>query len=192
MKFLRHLVAPALFLMTSAGPAAVHAQTAIDDNLSIAEAFVDAFYSFDRGRLEPILSAAPESTRRIVFYQGWAEGGNYEVLNRMPCVVDSAEVVRCSIMVRDDLIEALDVGFNVTDTFELTFVDGEIVSVRTSSNDPQAYHDARQWVRDNRPELIEEPCRGYFDGGPTPQACVRAMARGYAEFAASESIQNAP
>jgi len=47
-------------------------------NLSVAEAFVDAFYSFEPNRLEDALSHAAESVPSIIFYQGWAEGGNYE------------------------------------------------------------------------------------------------------------------
>jgi hypothetical protein len=59
--------------------------------LTAAEAFVDAFYSFDAGRLKEALSAAPESVPRIAYYQGWAEGGNYVVLQRMPCRAESPE-----------------------------------------------------------------------------------------------------
>lgn len=64
----------------------------------------------------------------------------------------------------------------------MTVVDGRIVGVTNSSNDPQAYWDADEWVRKNRPELIELPCKGYFDGGPTPGDCVRAMVSGHAEY----------
>ena len=157
-------------------------------NLSVAEAFVDAFYSFEPNRLEDALSHAAESVPSIIFYQGWAEGGNYEVVNRKPCAFESLGHVTCSITVKDDLIGALGIDFNVTDTFDLSFSDGRIVSVKTSSNDPQVFHDAKAWVRENRPELIDEPCRGFFDGGPTPGECVRAMVRGYAEFAASDDF----
>lgn len=92
-------------------------------------------------------------------------------------------VIECSITVKDDLIGALGIDFNVTDKFHITVVDGEIVSVTNSSNDPQAYWDAEEWVRANRMDLIERPCQGFFNGGPTPGDCVRAMVRGYAEYA---------
>lgn len=150
-----------------------------------AEAFVDAFYSFDPSRLEVALVNAPESAPAILFYQGWAEGGNYEIIERMPCVAKNPELISCSITVKDDLVIALDTGFYVTDTFSISLADGTIVHVETSSNDSQEYYDARDWVRAHRPELIEEPCRGYFNGGPTPGLCVQAMLQGYKEFVAA-------
>ena len=61
--------------------------------------------------------------------------------------------------------------------------DVRIVRVRTSSNDPELFHEAMEWVRRERPELIAEPCRGFFKGGPTPGQCVRAMVRRLAELA---------
>jgi hypothetical protein len=60
--------------------------------------------------------------------------------------------------------------------------------VKTSSDDPQLYYDAADWVRNNLPELIKVPCEGFFDGGPTPGECAKAMAQGYARFAASEDF----
>jgi hypothetical protein len=152
--------------------------------LAAAEAFVDAFYSFDPERLKETLSAAPESVPRIVYYQGWAEGGNYVVVQRMPCRTESTERVSCSIAVKDDLIQALGTGINVTDTFHLGFDGGRIVSVRTSSNDPPEFDQAMEWVERERPDLVEVPCKDAFEGGTTPQACVRAMVQGFREFAA--------
>ena len=77
-----------LLLLTSA--AVVVAQPALRDgsveNLAVAEKFVDAFYSFDRAPLQAILSSATEASRgKILFYQGWAEGGHYRVIKRSPC-----------------------------------------------------------------------------------------------------------
>ena len=157
-----------------------------------AESFVDAFYSFDPDAIRIALATAKDSIPSILFYQGWAEGGNYEVMKRMPCKVDSEGTVNCAITVRDDLIGALGIDFNVTDTFHLAFRDGRIVSVSNSSNDPQAYYDANEWVKENRPELIEESCKGFFDGGLTPGDCVRAMVQGYSEFAASGGLSAGP
>ena len=159
-----------------------------DTNVAAAEAFVDAFYSFDPPRLKAILSAAEESIPQILYYQGWAEGGNYQVVTRMPCKSDSAPLVSCSITVKDDLMGALGIDFDVTDTFHLTLSEGKIISVRTSSNDLQVFHDAEEWVQRERAELIREPCRGYFAGGPTPGECVKAMVRGLAEFAESDDF----
>jgi hypothetical protein len=99
------------------------------------------------------------------------------------------KAVDCSITVKDDLIGALGIDPNVTDTFPVAGVDGEFVRVASSSNDPQAYWDAEAQVRANRADLIDRPCEGFFDGGPTPGDCVRAMVRGHAEYA---SVAAAP
>ena len=45
-----------------------------------------------------------------------------------------------------------------------------------------------EWVKKDLAELIQEPCRGFFDGGPTPGECVRAMVEGYKRFAASDKF----
>lgn len=156
-----------------------------DGDILLAGAFIDAFYSFDTARLEKALLNATGSAPSILYYQGWAEGGHYEIIERMPCVANSPELISCSITVKDDLVVALETGFYVTDTFSISFADGKIVSVETSSNDSQEYYAARDWVRAYRPELIELPCVGYFDGGPTPGECAQAMLRGYEEFVAA-------
>jgi hypothetical protein len=164
------------------------AQPDNQENIFAAEGFIDAFYSFDSTELKSALSSAEESIPSIVYYQGWAEGGNYEIVNRMPCTVKDIDLVSCSITVKDDLVDALDIDFNVTDTFEISLSDGKISSAKNSSNDPQVYFDAADWVRRKRPELILEPCRGFFDGGPTPGKCAQAMLQGYIEFAASDDF----
>ena len=152
--------------------------------LSAAEALIDAFYSFDSSRLQTAMASAASSIPRVVFYQGWAQGGDYKVLHRMPCKFESATEITCAITVKDDLIGALGIDFNVTDTFHLFLTDNKITKVRNTSNDPKAFNEAAEWVQQNRQELIREPCRGFFNGGPTPGDCVRAMVRGFQEFAA--------
>lgn len=155
----------------------------INPNIARAEEFIDVFYSFDRSRLDAVLDHAESSKPDILYYQGWAEGGNYKIVNRGPCAPVSENVVACPITVDDDLINALGLAFDVTDTFELTFSDGEIVSVETSSDDPPEFHAAKDWVMSNRSGLIEIPCKGYFAGGPTPGECCKAVVKGYREFA---------
>ena len=130
------------------------------------------------------MASAASSIPRVVFYQGWAQGGDYKVLQRMPCKFESATEITCAITVKDDLIGALGIDFNVTDTFHLFLTDNKITKVRNTSNDPKAFNEAAEWVQQNRQELIREPCRGFFNGGPTPGDCVRAMVRGFQEFAA--------
>jgi hypothetical protein len=159
-------------------------QSNIEANLLIAEAFIDAFYSFDLIKLQATLSSAEGSASSIAYYQGWAEGGNYKIIERKTCQSEASNLVHCSITVQDDPMLALGIDFNVTDTFKISFTDGEITSVETSSDDLQIYHDAREWVMKELPELIEQPCQGFFDDGQTPGDCVRAMTEGYRIFTA--------
>lgn len=182
---LKQALAGALVVFLLAGCAASRppAGTAAA-RLAAAEAFIDAFYSFDASRLRTALSSAAESLPAIGFYQGWAEGGNYEILQRTPCRPAGADEVQCSITVKDDLIPALGLGIHVTDTFHITFEGERIVRVRTSSDDPPLFEEALQWVRAAKPEVLAGPCRGFFDGGPTPGDCVRAVVQGFAEFRA--------
>ena len=90
-------------------------QAAIMESLTIAEGFIDAFYSFDSSLLTPYLNKAIDTSDNIRRYQGWAEGGNYKVLQRQPCRLDSPSVILCSITVQDDPVQALQTGFNVTE-----------------------------------------------------------------------------
>ena len=152
--------------------------------LKATEAFIDAFYSFKPEPLRNALADAPSSAPVILFYQGWAEGGNYAVVERKPCRLEGTDEVACDIKVRDDFIAALGTGYDVTDTFHLTFKEGRIVEARTSSNDPPQFNEALKWVNAQHPELMEGPCRGFFAGGPTPQDCARAVAKGFRDYRA--------
>lgn len=186
----RKSVMVAVLVSACAGAGDADHPTPANPDVTTAETFVDAFYSFDRDRLAPLLSSADESGARVLAYQAWAEGGHYEIVERMPCEAAEASVVRCSITIRDDLVAALDLGWWVTDHFDLTLEDGEIASVETSSNDPQVYHDARTWVQENRPDLIEEPCAEDVETGVglTPGSCAAAMRQGYLDFAESDDF----
>jgi hypothetical protein len=172
-------------------PAEIASPAVAETNIQKAEFLIDAFYSFDSSRLTPLLESAGDSASSIIYYQGWADGGNYKILDRQPCRLIDSDRVQCSITVEDDPMLALGSDFKVTDTFDITFDGNEILSVETSSNDQQIYYDARDWVRANLPELLEIPCEGFFDGGPTPGECAKAMAEGYAEFAASDEFPGA-
>jgi len=155
------------------------------ENLETAEAMIDAFYSFDSARLEPILSQAGDSAAGILGYQAWAEGGNYIVLNRPGCASEdgTANKIACPVTVQDDPVQALETGFDVTDTFHLAFEDGVLVNVDTSSNDQPIYHDARVWVAENMPEVMEGPCvRDQYGARVTAVDCARAMTAGYAKY----------
>ncbi|MFT6438140.1 MAG: hypothetical protein ACJAVI_006226 [Candidatus Azotimanducaceae bacterium] len=163
----------------------------VNSNITQSEAFIDAFYSFDKVLLERLLVSSQSSAPIILYYQGWAEGGNYKIVERKVCEDMAPGMVSCSITVTDDPMQALGIDFNVTDTFNITFLNKQITSVDTTSNDLQVYHDAGAWVMKELPELITEPCRGFFDGGPTPADCARAMTKGYTQFAASKDFPGA-
>ncbi|MFT5675971.1 MAG: hypothetical protein ACI808_001907 [Paraglaciecola sp.] len=154
-------------------------QAVIAQNLTIAEGFIDAFYSFNSTLLDPYLSKANETSDNIRRYQGWAEGGNYKVLQRQACQLESPSVIVCSITVQDDPVQALHTGFNVTDTFHLTFDNGHIMSIDTSSDDQPIYYEAKKWVEANMPEVMTGPCD---KSAKTPGDCARAMTEGYKRF----------
>jgi hypothetical protein len=86
--------------------------------------------------------------------------------------------VLCPITVKDDLIGALEVNYNVTDTFHLTIINGEIRSVDTTSDDPPLFYEAKDWTKQNRPKLINKACEGEF----TACECVKATVQGFIEF----------
>lgn len=155
-------------------------------NEQLAERFIDSFYSFDADSLEKYFHNANESEPSLSFYQGWAEGGNYKVLDRQACKTVEAGTVACPITVEDDPMLALGLEFKVTDTFTFTFEGPILVAVETSSNDLPVYYEAFEWVSENMPEVMSGPCQGFFNGGPTPQDCARAMTEGYRQFAASQ------
>ena len=158
------------------------AQSEESAQLAYAESFIDAFYSFDPSQLASLMVAAEESRPRLLYYQGWAEGGNYIVLDRASCAMEEVNKVACPVTVQDDPVVALKTGFNVTDTFHLTF-DGEtLVAVDTSSNDQPIYYEARKWVEANMPEVMSGPCKNRNTEGATPGECARAMTKGYEAY----------
>ena len=150
--------------------------------LQKAEEMIDAFYSFEAERLRPILDTAGEAQAKLLDYQGWAEGGNYLIMERAPCTPVASAQIDCAITVQDDPVLALETGFNVTDTFHLSFDGQNIVDVNTSSNDQPIYYEARQWVQENMPEVMAGPCRRENGLRVTPGDCARAMTDGYARF----------
>jgi hypothetical protein len=177
-----------VFLLSICGFTNAEDEPKNNSDLQMSESLIDAFYSFDKDRLLVALKFAQDSIPNVVFYQGWAKGGNYKIIKRQRCLVKEIDAITCSITVQDDLMLALGIDFNVTDTFELKFSNAKIISVETSSNDLEVFWLAREWVKKVYPELIKAPCKGIWNGGPTPGDCVRAMVKGYARFAASEDF----
>jgi len=160
----------------------------VTGNLATAEEMIDAFYSFDASKLQPFLLEAGESEQGILGYQGWAEGGNYIIVSRSPCVAESEVEISCAITVQDDPVLALETDFNVTDTFHITFSETVITNVDTSSNDQPIYYEAREWVEENMPEIIEGPCKRTEGIRDSPGVCARAMTEGYRQFMKAQKI----
>ena len=158
------------------------------DNIVVAENFVDAFYSFDPEPLGTLLDEAGDVRDSMLFYQGWAQAGNYIVMNRQPCQAINTNQVNCSITVQDDLVLALGIEFDVTDTFILTIFEGVITNIETSTNDPQVYHEARDWVWENQHDLVGEVCDGDSGATPDPAQCVTNVLERYREYAQIEGL----
>lgn len=155
-------------------------------NVQLANAFVDAFYSFDKDSLQAVLSEAGESRAGMVYYQGWAECGHYEVLQRDRYFEKNDSTVVFPVTVKDDLMAALQIDFNVTDTFHITLRDGKIRAVQNSSNDPAEYYQAKDWVKEHHPEFIEKACEGIWKDGTTPCECIQGMLKGFRAMKAQE------
>ena len=183
----KHII-PLFLLLLGSCKSSSHNETIInkDSNAVIANKFIDAFYSFNRDSLASLLSHAKESQPSILYYQKWAECGNYEIVKRGDYIEKSDSLLLLPVTVKDDLMKALTINFNVTDTFHLAIRHGKIFSVQTSSNDLDVYHEAKEWVKLNRPELVKKACEGIWEGGPTPCECVKGMVTGFTEFKPSE------
>lgn len=171
------------FLIACSNETQIDSPSPDDQDMQLAESLIDAFYSFDPDTLRPLLIEAEESAPALLFYQGWAKGGNYKILNRVPCVRDKTNTILCAITVEDDPVLALNIDFKVTDTFAISLLANKITSVVTSSDDKPIYNQAFEWVVKENPEIMAGPCKGFFDGGPTPADCARAMTEGYRQFA---------
>jgi len=148
--------------------------------LTTSEKFIEAFYSFNANRLAPYLQHAGDSAQSIARYQAWAQGGNYKIVKRFPCKEDTnSQTIICRITVQDDLVQALQTGFDVTDSFHLTFTNDHITSIETSSNDQPVYYEAKRWVAEQYPGIMKGVCA---ENASSPAECARAMALGYRAF----------
>lgn len=153
-----------------------------DTRLAKAEALIDAFYSFDGTKLRRAMAHAPGSIPDTLYYQPWAEAGNYRVPKRAPCRWDKEDEASCAITVKDDLVPALGLTQHVTDVFHMSFRDGEIVKVWNTSDDPPEYWSGKAWLKQQHPEIFTGPCRDMFAGGPTPGECIRALIARFTEY----------
>lgn len=151
-------------------------------DIALGNKFIDAFYSFNRDSLQLLLSSARKSQAEILYYQKWAECANYKIIDRSHFFIKNDSIMLFPVTVKDDLMSALNIDFNVTDTFHISVKNGKIMSVKTSSNDIDTYFQAKEWVTKNRPELVAKQCEGIWNGGPTPCECVLGMIQGFTEF----------
>ncbi len=150
----------------------------------VAEAFVSAFYSYDRAALEEMFAPGAETTA-VLYYQAWAEAAHYTVDERRSCRFEDGEWV-CAITVNDDFGAAL--GYQATDTFRLR-IDGERVSAVTfAGDDPPIFEELFGWIASTRSEVLSGPCRDMFAGGETPGDCARAVAMAARDFARDRGL----
>lgn len=178
-----------ILILGSCGTSSFNQSDSRSTNEMLANQFVDAFYSFSNDSLESILTTAKDSQPNLLYYQKWAECGHYQIVKRGEVIHKSDTVVLVPVTVKDDLMSALQIDFNVTDTFHIVVVDRQIRSVDTSSNDPDMYYEAKDWVKNNRPELIDTECEGIWNGGPTPCECIQGYLAGFVEFAQTNRNQ---
>src|ERR1044071_8776713 len=83
-------------------------------NVALGNQFVDAFYSFNRDSLQSLLSAAKTSQPEILYYQKWAACAHYSVIDRSHYFEKNDSTVVMPVTVKDDLMTALAINFNVT------------------------------------------------------------------------------
>ena len=148
------------------------------DSLRIAEDFISAFYTFEPTELAKVVDPQAEGYVPVMYYQGWAQGGNYQIKQRRACQLVSnagaAETITCAITVTDDFGGAM--GYVATDTFALVIEQGRINEVSFSADDPPIFQELLAWIGDNQPHVLAGPCADFFAGGETPQACAQAVA----------------
>ncbi len=147
--------------------------------LEVAEAFIDAFYSWNAAALTQLMDAG-EAGARALYYQAWAEAGHYVVENRQRCRNLDDGRVECAITVHDDIGQTL--GYVATDVFRLSIEGDRVVGVDFDSDDPPIFDELFAWIAKDRPEVLAGPCRDLFAGGDTPAACVRAVVQAARDF----------
>ena len=149
-----------------------------DSSVLVGERFIDAFYSWRAENLQDVMAASAEATG-VLYYQGWAQAANYEVVVRRPCQIIEDEVV-CAITVTDDFGTAL--GYRATDTFRLQVTDQRITEIAFAGDDPPIFNAMLEWLQQQRPEILAGPCHQMFAGGTTPGECAREVAQAARDY----------
>ena len=157
------------------------------DRIEVAEEFLDAVYSLDPDRLDAAMASLPEDDRRfLTFYQGFAAASDYEVTDGPSCQV-SGPNIQCSVRARDRFVDAVGLQAHEFERYTLSTRDGEVRDLRFRLQGPPALSEPFDWVVENRADVMDGPCRGFFDGGPTPDDCARAFFDAFEERLAATS-----
>ena len=185
MRF-RQLFAFLLFSLITVSTSTAQNDNTQVNNLAIGNKFIDAFYSFNKDSLQTLVSSAQKSQSGILFYQKWAECANYKVIDRTHYFAKNDSTIVFPVTVKDDLMTALAIDFNVTDTFHILLRNRKIVSVTTSSNDVAEYYKAKEWVNKNRPDLVAGCGLGVGDSKACE--CVLGMIKGFTEYTENKKL----
>ena len=155
--------------------------SANQDNLQIAESFLDAFYTFEQSKLARFLAPNADADR-VLYYQEWAQAANYKVKQRTPCALNVSKAIVCAVTVTDDFGQTM--GYVATDTFTMTIQENKVSAISFEGDDPPIFQQLFAWIAENRPEILEGPCKDLFAGGNTPGTCARAVVAAAKEFVA--------
>ena len=146
--------------------------SANQDNLQIAESFLDAFYTFDQSKLTQFLVPSADADR-VLYYQAWAQAANYKVTQRTPCDLNVSKAIVCAVTVTDDFGQTM--GYVATDTFTMTIQENKVSAISFEGDDPPIFQQLFAWIAESRPEILGGPCKDLFEGGKTPGDCAHAV-----------------
>ena len=155
--------------------------SANQDDLHTAESFLDAFYTFEQSKLARFLAPNADADR-VLYYQAWAQAANYKVKQRTPCALNVSKAIVCAVTVTDDFGQTM--GYVATDTFTMTIQENKVSAISFEGDDPPIFQQLFAWIAENRPEILESPCKDLFEGGKTPGDCARAVVVAAKEFVA--------
>ena len=146
--------------------------SANQNNLHIAESFLDAFYTFDQSKLTRFLAPGADADR-VLYYQALAQAANYKIKNRNLCVHNASKAIVCAVTVTDNFGQTM--GYVATDTFTMTIQENKVSAISFEGDDPPIFQQLFAWIAENRPEILGGPCKDLFEGGKTPGDCAHAV-----------------
>lgn len=155
--------------------------------LQFGEAFIDAYYGFERRTVQLAVINASETSQGLANYGvWWAETLGTELVERIPCEARGFSVT-CDVLVRDALTDTLGIDEpSVVRWLIALNSEGNIEEVRLIPDDPPELDAAYNWVIANRPGLFDDgDCAGFFATGQTPVECAGAVLDAFGEYAAT-------